>query len=313
MKIVILNSRSRFRTHDLEILDKYGAIFYEGKDNKLEDIKELKENEPVVLGVQPSYIDGCWGSLPLEKIKQYKSIKAICLSTTAYGWVPFNDLREMGIIVTNVPGKSTDAVGEYYVFMMVALLRKLPLIIKKGWDSSNIPEMLGINANGLNAGIVGLGKIGSKIASLCSGYGMNVSYWNRTNKDSKYKAVTLEELFKSSDVVFLTVTSDESTQGLISNSLIDSMKKSAIVLSPIDTKPYDKSYIISKVAKEELGGFGFESEKEKIIDYKGNVFVAPEVGYYTYQTMDNESRIMTESMTSIIDGKPVNTVNIGDS
>lgn len=65
MKIVILNSRSRFRKEDLAILDKYNAVFYENKDNKLDDIKELKESEPVTLGVQPFFIEGCWESLPL--------------------------------------------------------------------------------------------------------------------------------------------------------------------------------------------------------------------------------------------------------
>lgn len=310
MKIVILNSRERFRKEDLEKLDNRGTVFYENKNNKLEDIKELKATDPVVLVVQPSYIEGTWNGLPLEKLRKYPSIKAICLSTTAFGWVPFKELKELGVIVTNVPGKSTDAVGEYYVFIMVALLRKLPLIIKKDWDSSNIPERLGTNASGLKVGIVGLGKIGSKIADLCSGYGMDVWYWNRSKKHSRYKAVSLEELFKTCDVVFFTITSDENTKGLISNSLIDSMKITAIILSPIDSKLFDKKYILDKVAKGELGGFGFESSEEKIGDFKGNVFAAPEVGYYTYQTLDNESRIMTDSIISILDGKPVNAVNL---
>lgn len=310
IKIIILNSRSRFRKEDLEKLDQKKAVFYEQKGTKLEDVKELKGNDEIVLGVQPSYIDGSWEGLTLEKIKQYKNIKAICVSTTAFGWVPFKELKTMGVVVTNVPGKSTDAVGEYYTFMMVALLRKLPVIIKKNWDTRNSPEIMGTDASGLTAGIVGLGKIGSKIAGLCEGYGMNVCYWNRSKKDSKYKAVSLTELFRVSDVVFFTVTSDENTKGLISDSLIDSMKKTAIILSPIDTKPYDRKYIVDKVAKGELGGFGFESSEEKMNDYQGNIFVAPEVGYYTYQTMANESRIMTESMISVVEGTPVNAVNL---
>lgn len=309
MKIVILNSRKRYTTQDLKKLDALSAVFYEEPANKLENIKELRGTEKVVLGVQPSYIEGVWEGLTLDKLKPYPNLKGICLSTTAYGWAPFKELNKMGVVVTNVPGKSTDAVAEYYVFMMIALLRKLPIVIKDGWESSDSASVMGTNAKGLKVGIVGLGKIGSRIADLCNGFGMNVCYWNRSKKKSKFMSVTLKELFKTSDVVFFTIVSDDSTKGLIANQFINSMKKTAIILSPIDTKPFNRDYILNKVAKSELGGFGFESGDEKINKFKGNVFVAPEVGYFTKQTLDNESKIMTESIISITKGRPVNAVN----
>ncbi len=309
MKIVILNSRERFRDEDLKRLDEYNAVFYQEKNNKLEDIKELSGSEDIVLAVQPSYIDGVWKGLPLEKIKKFKRIKAICLSTTAFGWVPFEELRKMGVTVTNVPGKSTDAVTEYYVFMMIGLLRKLPLIFKNKWEFEYDKDSMGTDAKGLNVGIIGLGKIGSRIADLCSGLGMKISYWNRSKKNASYKFKNLEELFKTSDAVFFAITSDKHTKGLITNKLIDSMKKTAIILSPIDEGPYDKKYILDKLSKNELGGFGFESRKGAINDFNGNVFPAPEVGYYTKQTLDNESKILTDSIISIVKGKPINEVN----
>ena len=310
MKIIVLNARNRLRKKDLEALDKQGAIFYEEKATKLETVKELYEDEEIVLGIQPSYIDGRWEGLPIEELKKIKKLKGLCLSTTAYGWVPFEELGKMGIPVTNVPGKSTDAVGEYYVFIMIALLRKLPEIIKNNWSFSYSPDVIGTDAKGLNAGIVGLGQIGGKIADLCNAYEMNVSYWNRSKKDSAYKYKSLEGLFKTSDVVFITIAADNSTKGIISNKLIDSMKKKALILSPVDHIVYDKHHILEKVAKKELGGFGFETHDAKFKDFEGNVFPAPEVGYYTKQTLDNESKIMTESILGIIKGKPVNVVNL---
>ncbi|MBD3155907.1 MAG: hypothetical protein GF368_04600 [Candidatus Aenigmarchaeota archaeon] len=309
MKIIVLNSRDRFRKEDLKRLDEHKAVFYEQRRTKLEDIKELKSGEDVILGVQPGHIEGVWKGLPLEKIQKYKGIKAICLSTTAFGWVPFEELSEMNIIVTNVPGKSTDSVAEYYVFMMIGLLRKLPNIFKNNWEFEYDKDVMGTDAKGLKVGIVGLGRIGTRVAEICSGLDMEVSYWNRTEKNSSYQSKTLEELFKTSDVVFFTITSDKNTKGLISNELIDSMKKTAVILSPIEEGPYDKKYILEKVAKKELGGFGFESRKGEIDKFEGNVFPAPEVGYYTKQTLDNESEIMTNSMISIIEGNPINVVN----
>lgn len=308
MKIVVLNSRERFRKEDLKRLAKYKAVFYEKPNQLLSDIKELQEKEEVVIGLQGDYLIDAWENFPWEEFKKYTNIKGLCLSTTAYDYVPFKEMKRVGIMVTNVPGKSTDSVAEYYVFLMIGLLRKLPLIVKNDWQFKEIAQYRGTDAKGLTAGIVGLGKIGAKVADLCKGMEMNVIYWNRSKKNSPYQSVSLEELFKNSDVVFLTTTANESTKGLIPNSLIDSMKKTAIVVTPITATPYDKDYILQKVANSELGGFGFETNK-KMSEFTGNVFASPEIAYFTQQTLDNESRILTDSLISIIEGKPVNVIN----
>ena len=111
MKIVILNARNRFRKVDLVALDQRGAIFYEQENTKLDSVKELAGDEETVLGVQPSYIESAYDGLPIERLKKIKKLKGLCLSTTAYGWAPFEELAKMNIPVCNVPGKSTDAVG----------------------------------------------------------------------------------------------------------------------------------------------------------------------------------------------------------
>ncbi|KKU90859.1 MAG: D-isomer specific 2-hydroxyacid dehydrogenase NAD-binding protein [Microgenomates group bacterium GW2011_GWA1_48_10] len=310
MKLVILNARNRFREQDLKRLDKYKPVFYEEKDKNLESIKEFKSNEGVVFAVQPGWIKGSWEGLPWEIIKDLKNLKGLCLSTTAYGWVPFKELGKIGIPVTNVPGKSTDAVAEYYVFLMIALLRKLPGVIKNNWKFTYGPDVLGTDAKGLTAGIVGLGKIGSKIAKICQGYEMNITYWSRSKKKTTYQRLELDDLCRTADVVFLTTLADNSTKGLITRDKIDLMKSTAIILSPIEKTVYDQKYVLEKIANGQLGGLGFESEDKTPLSYEGNVFPAPEIGYYTKQTLDNESRIMTDSIVSIFEGKPVNVVNL---
>jgi D-3-phosphoglycerate dehydrogenase len=125
-----------------------------------------------------------------------------------------------------------------------------------------------------------------------------------------YKYLEIDSICKIADVVFVTTIADESTKNLIDKKRIDLMKKTAIFLSPVNPLVFNKDYILKKVAKEELGGIGFESDEKTVLDYKGNVFPAPEIGYYTRQTLDNESRIMTDSMVSILEGKPINVINL---
>lgn len=310
MKIAILNKRNRFRDEDLETLDNNGAVFFEERGTTLDRVINQIGTADFVLGVQPGFIESGYKGLAFERIKNIKNLKGICLSTTAYGWVPLVELKSLGIPVTNVPGKSTDSVGEYYVFMMIALLRKLPQIMKNNWSFSYTPNLLGTEAKSLKVGIVGLGAIGQKIAKLCTTYEMNVSYWSQHKKQVPYNFEEIVEIFKTSDVIFVCVVADVTTKGMITHQLIDSMKKTAIFLSPVDELVFDRAYVLKKVANNEIGGLGFETHRHTITDFKGNVFPAPEVGYFTKQAIANESRILTESIISIVNGNPVNTVNL---
>ena len=85
---------------------------------------------------------------------------------------------------------------------------------------------------------------------------------------------------------FIATTADKFTQGLLTNKLIDSMKKTAIILNVADeSTTHDKQYVLDKVANKQLGGYGFEGyDGETIEDFVGNVLVKPSIAYFTKET-----------------------------
>lgn len=309
MKLFIFNSRENYRSKDLTRLDAATAKFIETESTPLESVPDLYAEEDFVLGVHPNYIEDAWEGFTWERLKPMKSLRGISLSTTAYGWVPFNELATRRIPVTNVPNKSTVAVAEYDIMIMLTLLRKLPQVINNDWKFAYNHDQIGTEAKGLTVGIIGLGNIGRRLADLCAAFGMKVIYYSRSPKVSNYTSFSLDEVCQKSDVIFITTVADESTRNLIGKHQIDLMKPTAIIVTPVDPIVYDKDYILKLVAEEKLGGFGYESESEKMGHHKGNVFTAPEIAYYTEQTLENESRIMTDSMLSILEGNPKNVVN----
>jgi len=309
MKIIIIKPEHEFTKEDQKRLKNINAVFYNKKID-VADIPELYNNdEEKILAVQPRFIKDEWNGLPMEKLKSIKNLKSICLASTAFGWVDIDKLKTMNIKVSNCPGKATNAVAEGAYFSMNALLRKIPLLIQNNWnDNRNL--ITGHEAINLKIGIVGMGRIGSRFAQICSSFGLEVIYWNRTNRKSKYKNVSLEELFKLSDVIFLSFATDESTKGFIDNNWIDLMKKDALLVSCIDTNIFDLNYIIKKVKSKKLGGLAFESNDYKTVDFKGNIWVVPDSYYYrTRQTLENESNILTETIISAYNNKQINVIN----
>lgn len=237
-----------------------------------------------------------------------KGLKALCLTTTSYSWVDLQKLKKLGVIVTNAPGKSTEAVAEFNILMMLSLLRKLPLIIKNNWQM-DYDSFLNDEMKGLTAGIIGLGSIGTRVAELCQGLGMKVCYWNRSQKINSFEAVELADLFNKADVVFNTIATPPELTGFINQDLLAKLKTSALVISTSNTSVLDENFIIDQVKNGRLGGYAFESMDKKLTDYDGNVMIFPEQAYYTKGTLLNTATIVTETVLSILEGKPINVVN----
>jgi len=98
-------------------------------------------------------------------------------------------------------------------------------------------------------------------------------------------------------------------KGFINKTLLSKLKKTAVIISTSDVHILDNEFIIKQIGKGNLGGFAFENTTKKITDYKGNIMVFPEQAYFTTGTMKNTTRILTETILSVITGKPINRVN----
>lgn len=308
MKIVIIFPKQFFTREQLNKLAKFQLKFVEDHNVDLEKLNSLYQPGDLILAIDPTYVKDGWNSLPLKRLKKMSGLKALCLTTTSYSWVDVEKLAAINIIVTNTPGKSTNAVAEFNIFLMYSLLRKLPLVAKNNWQM-DYHKFLNQEATGAVAGVVGLGQIGNKVAHLCQAIGMKICYWNRSKKKSQFKSVSLKQLFKTADAIFTTIATPNELTGFINKNLIKSVKQTAVIVSTSDSNIFEEKFLLDQVAKNRLAGYAFENSEKTLHDYKGNVMVFPEQAYYTSGTLKNTARILTHTILSVIKGKPLNQVN----
>ena len=307
MKIVIIFPRRFFDPKQLDGLSEHELCFVEGKNIEIEQIDALKDEQEKIFVVDPNYLKNAWSGLPLESLDNIAGLRAVCLTSTAYSWVDSSALRQKGIDLTNTPGKSTNAVAEFCIFMMLSLLRKMPLVVKNDWQM-DYDQMINQEAKGKKAGIVGLGQIGARVADLCEQMGMNVCYYNRSSKQNSWQSLSIEQLCSEVDVLFNSIATPPEVRNLICPDLIRSMKRSALIVAT-SSPVYDHELVLSQVAAGHLGGYAFESKDHKTDEYEDNVMVFPEQAYYTKETLANTARIVTSTLHSIIAGSPINLVN----
>ena len=308
MDIYIYFPKRFFTEEQLNKFKGHNLYFSSVKNTELNENKRFFEKKPFILAVDPTYLKGVWEALPAEKLKRMTGLKALCLTTTSHSWINGKELAKSRVTLTNTPNKCTEAVAEFAVYMMFSLLRKLPLIVKNKWemDYDRFPNE---ETTGLTAGILGLGKIGKRIAEICKAIGMKVVYWNRSKKQAPFEPLDIDNFFEKADVVFNTLATSPELKGFINKKFISKLKPSSLIISTSDTHIFDEFFILEQIEKEKLGGFAFESFPKKISHYKGNVMVFPEQAYFTTGALKNTARIITETVLSILKGKPINVVN----
>lgn len=243
-------------------------------------------------------------------MSKIKNLKGVCLATTAFDWIDLDYCKENNIIVTNIPKYSTDSVAEYAIFLMMCLAKKLPYQIKNNYNVDYSKSMLMTEIRGKIAGIIGLGTIGSKIASLCNDLGMNVMYYSKSPKDNNYENVDLKYMFKNADYIFISFAINEETKKLITDDLINDMNKNALInLAGNPKELYNHELLIKKAENEEVSyAFELYDDNKKINDYKGNVMVTAPYAFYTKEAIDRLISIWCDNVVSLVNDNAQNVV-----
>lgn len=306
MRIIVINPKNHYTKTQVSNLNAKGeTIFVKGIPNYSEKIFTDNEEKVIVLG--PEQVDWKFSNDDIDKIQ---SLKAVFLPTTGYGWLDGRYLRSKDIALTNVPKYSTESVAEYAISLMFNVAKKLPLVMKNKWVANYDDDIhRGWEVKGKTMGIIGLGSIGSRIAELGQQIGMNVVYWSRKSRDERFEHVDLDVLLSTSDFIFPALVRNVDTKKILTNEKLNKIKKSSFIVSITGDDLFDMGHVVSMVKSGKLAGLALESEKNKMKDYEGNVWITPSIAWLTVEAFAEDMKIWIETAISFIDGKPANVVN----
>ncbi len=307
MKLYITYTKDSFTNRQLEELSKVGEVIFLENTFNLDEAPYLNDDNEKILVVDPDWYNWDINDAHLSKIK---NLKGVCLATTAFDWIDLNYCKNHNITVCNIPKYSTDSVAEYAIFLMMCLAKKFPIQMKTDYKVDYSKYMLTSEIRNKTVGIIGLGTIGTKIADMCQALGMNVIYWNRSEKENNYKRVDLETLFKQADFIFPTFATNDETSKLITDDLINTMNGNAfinVVNNPREL--YNHDLLLNRAEKEEISyAFELYGNEKKMYDYKGNIMATAPYAFYTNEAIDRLISIWCDNIISLVNGNPQNIV-----
>jgi D-3-phosphoglycerate dehydrogenase len=178
---------------------------------------------------------------------------------------------------------------------------------------------IGQDLEGLTLGIVGLGKLGQRVAGVAKAFGMKVIAWSQNLTPEKAKEAGVEfasreELFAKADFVTIHYQLGERSRGLITGADIARMKPSAYLINTARAPIVDQAALLRALQDRKIAGAGldvFETEPlptDHPYRKLANVVITPHLGYVSEQNYRKYYPDIVEDIRAFLDGKPVRVI-----
>lgn len=215
-----------------------------------------------------------------------------------------------GIIVMNTPGANTIATAEHTIALLLALCRHVPQAyarLKNGeWDRKSY---LGIQLYRKTMGIIGMGRIGARVAKRCRAFDMNVITYDpylsdEIAHDLRVTPVTLDELFAQSDFIALHAALTDSTRQIVNAEAISKMKDGVRLINTARGPLIDEQALIDGLQSGKITGAAldvFDVEPlppDSPLLKMDNVIVTP---HLAASTVEAQSDVGTQIVMQMLD------------
>lgn len=260
--------------------------------------------------------------LPPTLFEHAPKLRAVVRHGVGLDMIPVEAATARGIPVANLPGSNTQAVVEYCFAAMLQLRRGLAAIDARlrsdGWAAARPLADRGTELGGSTLGIVGVGAIGTRLASLGRALGMHVLGLTRrpASLPAGVNAADKATLFAEADVVVLCCPLNEQTRGLVDAATLATMKRDAILINVSRGPVIDAPALLAALREERLGGAALDVHDRQPLTGEEPAFSAPRllltphVAGITGTSMRAMSEGAIATLLALLRGeRPANVVN----
>jgi phosphoglycerate dehydrogenase-like enzyme len=178
-----------------------------------------------------------------------------------------------------------------------------------------LQKLVGIEIEGKTLGVIGLGKLGTKVSKLAQAFGMNVIAWspNLTPERCKEAGVgyaTKEELFSTADIITVHVVLGPRSRGLVGAEDLARMKPTSYLVNTARGPIVDEMALLKTLQERKIAGAAIDvfSVEPLPVDHPfrklDNIVLTPHLGYVTEESFRNHYRQMVEGIDAWFKGEP---------
>ena len=181
---------------------------------------------------------------------------------------------------------------------------------------------VGTDLEGLTLGVVGLGKLGQRSATVAQALGMKVIAWSQNLTPDKCRAAgvdhaTKDDLFRQADIVTIHLQLSERSRGIVGAKELGLMKPTAYLVNTARGPIVEEAALIAALAERRIAGAGLDCFAVEPLPVchpfrkLDNVVLTPHLGYVTRQNYQRYFSDIVEDIRAFLDGKPVRVITAG--
>jgi glycerate dehydrogenase len=260
-----------------------------------------------------------------EVIDQLPDLKYIGVQATGYNVIDIKAAAARGIVVTNIPTYGTPSVAQMVFAHVLNLTQRVAHhddTVKEGRWTSNRDfcywDFPLLELMDLTMGIVGYGRIGQRTGEIASAFGMKLLVHDEYIKPADHpnaEFVTVDEVFKRSDVISLHCPLTPETEKLANAHRLGLMKKTAFLVNTSRGPLIDDQALADALNAGTIAGAGLDvltveppSMDNPLMKAK-NCYITPHIAWATRSARSRLLNTLVDNAKAFIDGKPQNVVN----
>jgi phosphoglycerate dehydrogenase-like enzyme len=279
---------------------------------------KIPEDQQVDAVKDADFIMNFRAKLTERILRGAKKTRLVQVLSAGYDRLDLKLLRELKIPVANNGGANSWAVADHAVLAMLTLYRRMlhadPTVRAGKWnaaiDGLNTFEM----ANKV-VGIMGFGNIGQKVARRVQAFDAVVQYYDKfplkpeRERELNAKRVTLEELFRTSDIISCHAPLTKDTRNVVGGQYLAMMKPSAVIINTSRGEVVDETALYEALSQKKIAGAGLDVFNQEPVDPNNpllkldNVVVSPHTAGTTWDTWFRRADFAYKNMKGVWEGK----------
>ncbi len=257
---ILFADRRPMSDESMKILNDAGQVVWAEGDKESELIRDVKDAEVIITGSR---------LITRNVISAGNKLKAVIAYGVGFDHIDVTAATDKKVYVINTPGVNAVTVAEFAFGLMLSLGRKIPQLnasVKSGkWIRW---ELIGKELWGKTLGLVGLGRVGTYLATIAKGFGMKLLVYDPYVPKEKVveiggEPVTFDLVLSRSDFVVVCCLLTDETKGLISEKAIGQMKSTAYLINVARGPIVNEQALIKALQEKRIAGAGLDVfEKE---------------------------------------------------
>lgn len=253
---------------------------------------------------------------PHEVLKALPRLRCLVTTGVHNAAIDLAAARDCGITVCHTRSGATEhATSELTWSLILAAMRHVPLedrrIREGAWQTT-----LGHSLHGKTLGLLGLGRLGARVAAIAAAFGMKRIAWSPHLTAERAAAagavrVHKEDLFASSDVLSVHLVLGPATRCIVGDAELALMSPDAVFINTSRAGLVDESALVRALGERRIAGAGLDVFGQEPLPPEHpflrmeNVVLTPHIGYATHETYRIFYQDVVEDINAFLDGKPI--------